>query len=82
MHHPRYFAVAVALVFSGISGVAWGQAKEPAGYSYDFEDDALLGDTLSSPPPIIKGHRRGVRVTLLRPRASFVAEMLKSVEAL
>jgi hypothetical protein len=50
---------------------------------YHFEDDDLVGDTLSSPPPLL--HLRTgklPRIMLLRPRASFVAELLKSCEAL
>jgi hypothetical protein len=61
------------------TGDASGSASS---YSYTFLDDDLLGDTLSSPPPILKGGWRPKRITLIRPRASFVAEMLKSVETM
>jgi hypothetical protein len=37
---------------------------------------------LNSTPPLLTVRRHGLRVTLIRPRASFVTEMLKSVEVL
>lgn len=51
-------------------------------YSYRFDDDHMVGDTLSTTPPLLRIRTRGVRVQLIRPRASFVAEMFKSVEVL
>lgn len=50
-------------------------------YLYDFEPDDLVGETLSTTPPLLKLRPRPLRVMLLRPRASFVDELLKSVEA-
>ena len=51
-------------------------------YGYRFDDDYMVGDTLSTTPPLITIRKRIPRVQLIRPRASFVTEMLKSVEAL
>jgi hypothetical protein len=83
MRYSRLLAGALALASFSVVGVASAQtpSKEDS-YTYTFIDDDLLGDTLSSPPPILKGGWRPKRITLIRPRASFVGEMLKSVEAM
>jgi hypothetical protein len=57
-------------------------SSPPAAYTYDFEPDDLIGETLSTTPPLLRVRPTPPRVTLLRPRASFVAEMFKSVEVL
>ncbi len=46
-----------------------------------FDDDLLNAD-LSTPfgDPVFAGHLPPARVTLIRPRASFVPELYKSVE--
>jgi hypothetical protein len=51
-------------------------------YMYRFEPDDLVGETLSTTPPLLKIRPKLPRITLIRPRASFVVEMLKSVEVL
>lgn len=62
---------------------ALAQARsEPSDSFYEFSDDEMLGDTLSSLTAIIKVRPPAARVSLIRPRASFVSEMLKSVEVL
>jgi hypothetical protein len=81
MRHSKLVAVAMAAACFSTVGAASAQTKVDA-YTYTFTDDDLLADTLSSPPPIIKGGPRPRRIMLLRPRASFVAEMLKAVETL
>ena len=68
-------------------GAASAQSRHAAvpsndAYTYTFTDDDLLADTLGSPPPVIHGGHRTTRITLIRPRAAFVAEMLESVETL
>lgn len=51
--------------------------------AYHFDDDDLIGDTLASPPPYLTLRTGKLpRILLIRPRASFVAELLKSCEAL
>jgi hypothetical protein len=82
MRCSRPFAAALAFAVLGLTGAASAQNKD-TDYSYHFEDDLMVGDTFASPPPPITV-RRVVRprILLLRPRANFVAEMLKSVEAL
>ena len=81
MRNSRLLATALALACFATVGSASAQTKVDA-YTYTFIDDDLLADTLGSPPPILKGGHRTTRITLIRPRASFVAEMLKSVETM
>jgi hypothetical protein len=81
MRCSRPFAAALAFAVLGLTGAASAQNKD-TDYSYHFEDDLMVGDTFASPPPPIIVRRTSPRIMLLRPRASFVAEMLKSVEAL
>jgi hypothetical protein len=89
MRHSRLVALVVAVASFSVVGAASAQTptqarQEPSNnsYTYTFIDDDLLGDTLSSPPPILKGGKRPMRITLIRPRASFVVEMLTSVETM
>jgi hypothetical protein len=81
MRHSKSIAAAFAFALLALPGRASAQGAQP-GYSYHFDDDKMLGDTLSSPPPQLRVRGHLPRILLLRPRASFVAEMLKSVEAL
>ncbi len=78
----RPFALVAASAVLVVSSFAWGQPRAEAELKYVFDDDALLGETLGTTPPTIRGSKRARRVLLIRPRASFVAETLKSVEAL
>lgn len=75
------FAAAFAFVVLTVAGAAGAQTKD-TGYIYDFPDDDLVGETLSSTPPLIRIRRPVPRIMLLRPRAHFVAELLESVETL
>ena len=83
-------AAAVTVLFVlGFAGVASAEETddyktqdEKDGYSVTFKDDGLLGGGLDGGGPMIKVRGRPVRVTLIRPRTSFVQEMLKSVENL
>jgi hypothetical protein len=52
------------------------------GYSYQFTDDNLLGDTIRDVGDMYRGRPKFMRVLLLRPRTSLVQELLKSAEAL
>lgn len=78
--------IAVALAFcAGISAVAPSAlaetpAKDGKGYSYNFEDDKLLGKDMVGGTPTIVVRPKGRREILHRPRIQFVQEMLKSVE--
>jgi hypothetical protein len=81
MRRAKRVCAALALVWFALPGVASAQAKQD-GYDYHFDDDYMVGDTLATTPPLIMVRRSVPRIMLLRPRASFVGEMLKSVEAL
>ena len=66
-----------------VAPAASAQAKpSDDDYGYRFDDDFMVGDTLSTTPPLIVIPKRIPRVQLIRPRSSFVSEMLKSVEAI
>jgi hypothetical protein len=57
-------------------------ATDTKGYGYTFSDDPLAADLDGTKGFVITIRPKGARSQLLRPRASFVQEMLKSVEAL
>ncbi|MFO0667857.1 MAG: hypothetical protein U0174_28145 [Polyangiaceae bacterium] len=52
------------------------------GYGYDFKDDPLAAGGFGPNDATIRVRPGPVRQTLIRPRTSFVPEMLKSVENL
>jgi hypothetical protein len=80
----RYSVFALSLaVTASITSAAFAQTTGNVDeYGYHFDDDFMVGDTLSSPPPILKLPKRGIKVQLIRARTSFVGEMLESVETL
>jgi len=75
-------ALVVGAALSVLSASASAQPVAVGNYDYRFDDDPMLGDTLSSTPPILTISKKLPRVRLIRPRASFIGEMFKSVEAL
>ncbi len=56
--------------------------KEEGGYGYEFSDDPLSAGGFGPNDATIRVRPGAVRTTLIRPRTSFVPEMLKSVENL
>ena len=56
--------------------------KDAQGYGYTFDDDPLAAGGFGPGDATIRVRPKGVRTTLIRPRTSFVVEMLKSVENL
>lgn len=52
------------------------------GYGYEFSDDPLNAGGFGPQDATIRVRPGPVRTTLIRPRTSFVPEMLKSVENL
>ena len=52
------------------------------GYGYEFSDDPLSAGGFGPTDATIRVRPGPVRTTLIRPRTSFVPEMLKSVEDL
>jgi len=68
---------------------AGGAAAKPTaaggrdeGYGYEFSDDPLAAGGFGPNDATIRVRPGPVRTTLIRPRTSFVPEMLKSVENL
>lgn len=60
-----------------------GEAKgKDQGYGYEFADDPLAAGGFGPNDATIRVRQGPVRVTLIRPRISFVDQMLKSVENL
>jgi hypothetical protein len=82
----RIVAVGAFLSASLFVSAAFAQAKETAGgggdegYGYQFEDDPLAAGGFGPNDATIKVRPKAARTTLIRPRTSFVPEMLKSVE--
>jgi hypothetical protein len=81
----RVAAVAAGLALISVSGAVFaadaaGGDKE--GYGYEFDDDPLSAGGFGPNDATIKVRPRAARTTLIRPRTSFVPEMLKSVESL
>jgi hypothetical protein len=61
---------------------AGGGAGKEEGYGYEFSDDPLSAGGFGPNDATIRVRPGPVRTTLIRPRTSFVPEMLKSVENL
>jgi hypothetical protein len=59
-----------------------GAGKKDEGYGYEFTDDPLNAGGFGPNDATIRVRPGPVRTTLIRPRTSFVPEMLKSVENL
>lgn len=85
--HVGLRAVAFGAAFLVSSAVVHAQAKDAAGgdkegYGYEFDDDPLSAGGFGPNDATIRVRPRAARTTLIRPRTSFVPEMLKSVENL
>jgi hypothetical protein len=83
----RWGAVAVAamgVLLFATEALAQGKpgGKKEEGYGYDFTDDPLNAGGFGPNDATIRVRPGPVRTTLIRPRTSFVPEMLKSVENL
>jgi hypothetical protein len=61
---------------------AGGGGEKKDGYGYEFSDDPLNAGGFGPNDATIRVRPGPVRTTLIRPRTSFVPEMLKSVENL
>lgn len=73
----------VAITLVSLSPVAMAQEGADAeGYGYEFEDDPLNAGGFGPNDATIRVRPKAARTTLIRPRTSFVKEMLKSVENL
>lgn len=68
-----------------VASVAFAQGKagkKDEGYGYEFSDDPLNAGGFGPNDATIRVRPGPVRTTLIRPRTTFVPEMLKSVENL
>jgi len=75
------FAQQPAAAGGGGAGVK-GSDSGKEGYGYEFSDDPLSAGGFGPNDATIRVRPGPVRTTLIRPRTSFVPEMLKSVENL
>lgn len=64
----------------GAAAAGGDKAGGGEGYGYEFEDDPLNAGGFGPNDATIKVRPKAARTTLIRPRTSFVTEMLKSVE--
>ena len=78
----KIVAIAIGVAAFALSSAAMAQdAKEKGeGYGYEFSDDPLNAGGFGPNDATIKVRPRAARTTLIRPRTTFVPEMLKSVE--
>jgi hypothetical protein len=74
------FALAGSSAFAQAPAAGGGEGAE--GYGYTFDDDPLNAGGFGPNDATIRVRARAARTTLIRPRTSFVPEMLKSVENL
>jgi hypothetical protein len=76
-------AIGMTLIASvALAQPAKGAGKKEEGYGYEFTDDPLSAGGFGPNDATIRVRPGPVRTTLIRPRTSFVPEMLKSVENL
>lgn len=73
------FMLASAAFAQGVKETEGGGGGEE-GYGYQFEDDPLAAGGFGPNDATIKVRPKAARTTLIRPRTTFVPEMLKSVE--
>jgi hypothetical protein len=76
------FAQAPAAGAGGAPAAGGGGGDSKDGYGYEFSDDPLSAGGFGPNDATIRVRPGPVRTTLIRPRTSFVPEMLKSVENL
>jgi hypothetical protein len=98
MNAKRVFGLLASAFLLLTSASAFAQAAAPGGgaaaakpaaaggrdegYGYEFSDDPLAAGGFGPNDATIRVRPGPVRTTLIRPRTSFVPEMLKSVENL
>ncbi|MEB2322620.1 MAG: hypothetical protein OZ921_08905 [Sorangiineae bacterium] len=77
-------ALVASTAFAQPKGGAGAKASDSGdeGYGYTFDDDPLNAGGFGPNDATIRVRPRAARTTLIRPRTSFVPEMLKSVENL
>jgi hypothetical protein len=80
----KIVAISIGVAAFALSSAAMAQDAKPdkggEGYGYEFSDDPLNAGGFGPNDATIKVRPRAARTTLIRPRTTFVPEMLKSVE--
>jgi hypothetical protein len=81
----RGVAISIGVAAFALSSAALAQDAKAGGdkadgYGYEFSDDPLNAGGFGPNDATIKVRPRAARTTLIRPRTTFVPEMLKSVE--
>jgi hypothetical protein len=79
---PAAPAAGGAAAAGGVKTTGAAPSGREAGYGYEFTDDPLNAGGFGPNDATIRVRPGPVRTTLIRPRTSFVPEMLKSVENL
>ncbi|MEY2933695.1 MAG: hypothetical protein RL033_4444 [Pseudomonadota bacterium] len=74
--------MAALILSAGFASAQIKESKSDDGYGYQFDDDPLNAGGFGPNDATIRVRARAARTTLIRPRISFVPEMLKSVENL
>lgn len=85
MNKGNILFVAIIFFFSITLNVNAQDVKETKlkdGYGYRFEDDPLAAEGFGPNDTQIRVRESAARATLIRPRTSFIVELLKSVENL
>jgi hypothetical protein len=88
MHSRHIIASAVTAVLLSLAAPAWCDdtgvitGDTSTGYIYKFSDDVLAAGGLNAADPRLRVVRHAARDVLIRPRLSFVPQLLKSVENL
>lgn len=72
----------MAVLLMSSFALAQDKKKKDDGYGYEFSDDPLNAGGFGPNDATIRVRPGPVRTTLIRPRTTFVPEMLKSVENL
>jgi hypothetical protein len=83
-HQRRVMAWTTGIMIALAASTAAAQAEQQSaeGYGYTFDDDPLNAGGFGPNDATIRVRAKAARTTLIRPRTSFVPEMLKSVENL
>jgi hypothetical protein len=78
----RAISLSVLLVLAGTSTALAQDTRSGEVTTYDFMDEIVEGGRYDPTGTRIDGTRRRARETLIRARAHFIPEMIKSVERL
>jgi hypothetical protein len=81
LRHVAGLVAGLAIVLTSTIAFAQKEGGDD-GYGYEFADDPLTAGGFGPNDATIRVRPGPVRRTLIRPRTSFVPEMLKSVENL